>query len=326
MFHSHLLPIVRTIAALVIHAGERILSIYNTQDWEREEKQDGSPLTLADREAHRILQEGLAKIPSEESLLLLQGITQGKTEKEYAPSGIPKVLPVLSEEGSHVPYGERKHWPFFWLVDPLDGTKEFLKQNGEFTVNVALIHGNSPRAGFVYVPVKGTLYIGVSENGAFRYGPVHNPNTRAEKNPGKEGLAKEIFDTCVPLPSWTGTGQPLRVVASRSHRSAETEKYIRLLRERYSSIEVVTSGSSLKLCRIAEGSADVYPRFGPTMEWDTAAAHAVCNAAGAYVIDVEKKIPLKYNKEDLHNPSFLAAREEEMKFFLPSQSEDANQK
>ncbi len=321
MFHSHLLPTVRKIASIVIDAGEKILSVYNAQDWEAEQKQDGSPLTLADREAHRILQEGLTAIPSRESLRLVQG----EGGKEYGASEVPDVLPVLSEEGSAIPYGERKNWPFFWLVDPLDGTKEFLKKNGEFTVNLALIRGSSPCAGFVYVPVKRTLYIGISENGAFRYGPVTNHETKAYENNTNEDLVKTIFDTCVPLPSWTGTGQPLRVVASRSHRSTETEEYIQHLRGQYGPVEVVTSGSSLKLCRIAEGSADVYPRFGPTMEWDTAAAHAVCSAAGAYVVDVEGKKPLVYNKEDIHNPFFLAAREEEMKFFLPSTQKDSQQ-
>ncbi|MBR1733078.1 MAG: 3'(2'),5'-bisphosphate nucleotidase CysQ [Alloprevotella sp.] len=233
-------------------AGEEIMAVYacGTEDWEVERKADDTPLTLADRRAHTAIAGTLA------------------------PAG----LPLLSEEGAHVPFAARRDWERFWLVDPLDGTKEFLKRNGEFTVNIALIERGRPVAGVVYAPASGRLYCGA------------------------EGFG--IWGGCEPV----AAARPFRVVASRSHLSSETEAYIALLRAEHPALELVAAGSSLKICLVAAGEADVYPRFAPTMEWDTAAGDAVLRAAGGCIVDARTRQPLVYNKEDLHNPWFIAAR------------------
>jgi 3'(2'), 5'-bisphosphate nucleotidase len=235
-------------------ANIEILSVYHSNDFQSEAKGDNSPLTLADKNAHTII----------ESIL--------------KPSG----LPILSEEGKGIPYEERKHWEYFWLVDPLDGTKEFLKRNDEFTVNIALIHQGRPVLGVVSVPVTGDVYYATKGNGAFlkRNGKV----TPLVKRPPIDLLA---------------TG--LRVVASRSHMSEETHAFIATLKEP----TLVSKGSSLKFTLLAEGNADVYPRYAPTMEWDTAAAHAVVNEAGMKVYEHGRDSELLYNKENLLNPWFL---------------------
>lgn len=248
-----------------IQAGEAIMSVYNQPEmnWEVERKADNSPLTLADRKAHEVIREMLSDTP----------------------------FPLLSEEGDHECYDIRKNWLTFWVVDPLDGTKEFMKRNGEFTVNIALVGQGTPILGVVYAPAIRTLYYGSPEDGAAKAYVKPGSNELAEKEelPRQEAL----------------TGRPFTVVASRSHLSPETEEYIGRLREKHSEIELACSGSSLKLCMVAEGTADVYPRLAPTMEWDTAAAHAVVMAAGGQVTDAQTGQPLIYNKEDLHNPWFV---------------------
>lgn len=235
-------------------AGDAILEIYNT-GFTVTEKDDNSPLTQADLASHRAIIDGLHTLTPD--------------------------IPVLSEESAGVPFGERRHWERYWLVDPLDGTKEFIKKNGEFTVNIALIENGSPITGVVHVPVTGVSYLGVAGGGAFRL------------------LGEEMTPISVQKPAT----MPRRVVASRSHRGEAVDAYLAKLGEH----EVVSMGSSLKLCLVAEGKADVYPRLGPTSEWDTAAAHAVVVAAGGEVVEAETGKPLRYNmKETLLNPWFIA--------------------
>lgn len=264
-------------AALARSAGRAILDVYDDPaSFDATAKADGSPLTRADLAAHRVLEDGL---------------------RELTPD-----LPVLSEESAEVPYDRRSGWTRFWLVDPLDGTKEFLKRNGEFTVNVALIDvaspgaatngagmptdgAGTPVAGVVHVPVTGVTYGGARGRGAWR-----------EDAQGRTAI---------------GTADPpdgaVRVVASRSHGSPETEAFIDRLEWRFGAVERTSSGSSLKLCRIAEGAAHYYPRLAPTMEWDTAAAQAVVEGAGGAVWRFGGRTPLRYAKRDLRNPHFLAA-------------------
>jgi len=235
-------------------ACQEILKVYHSNDFQAESKQDNSPLTLADKRAHNVIV----------TILRETG------------------LPILSEEGKSIPYEERKNWEYFWMVDPLDGTKEFLKRNGEFTVNIALIHQQRPILGVVALPVTGEIYYAAEGSGAF------------VKRDGK----------VIPLPLRTATdlAQPgIRVVASRSHMSDETQAFIAGLQDP----QLVSKGSSLKFMLLADNQADVYPRFAPTMEWDTAAAHAIINAVGMKVLQKESANELVYNKEDLLNPFFV---------------------
>ena len=255
---------------LVIKAGKEILEVYD-RDFSVDYKEDRSPLTEADRRAHGVITEGLKNITPD--------------------------VPVLSEEGKNIPYSERKGWKRFWLVDPLDGTKEFIKRNGEFTVNVALIEEGVPVFGVVYAPALGLLYFAEKGKGAFRL-EVEGETlkredlTRAQRLPLKE----------------ESEGGTVKVVASRSHMNRDTEEFVRGLRDICGDVEVVSIGSSLKICLVAEGRADVYPRLGPTMEWDTASAHIVATESGCEVVAYDSSEALRYNKEDLVNPSFVVFR------------------
>ncbi len=250
-----------------IYAGEEILKVYESDDFQIVSKADNSPLTLADKNAHNKIMSFLKK-----------------TE-----------IPVLSEEGQHLPYKERKKWKCFWLVDPLDGTKEFIKRNGEFTVNIALIKKQIPVAGVIYVPVTKTLYFADIESGAFKIDEI--PSKEYENMTELIKYAHKL-----PLPE---KNRPYTVVGSRSHMNDETKTYFNKLKKEYGDIEIISRGSSLKLCMIAEGKADIYPRFGPTMEWDTAAGHAIVSAAGGTVTKINDTL-LLYNKENLLNPFFKA--------------------
>jgi 3'(2'), 5'-bisphosphate nucleotidase len=235
-------------------AGRRILDVYE-RGFEVAEKDDGSPLTEADRAAHEVI------------VARLHALTPD--------------IPVLSEESAKLDYRERASWSRFWLVDPLDGTKEFINRNGEFTVNIALIDGQRPVLGVVYVPVLGVIYSGCIGLGAFKQ---------------KSECKPEI----IRVRRYSG-GRPI-VVASRSHAGPETGAFLKSIGEH----DVVSMGSSLKFCLVAEGTADIYPRLGPTMEWDTAAAQCVVEAAGGRVTDIGRR-PLSYNKESLLNPWFLVS-------------------
>ena len=233
-------------------AGDKILEIYG-EDFSVSYKEDKSPLTIADQQANDII----------ESYLL-------KTN-----------IPILSEEGKLTEYKERKNWKLLWIVDPLDGTKEFVKRNGEFTVNIALVKNGKPILGVIFVPVKGWLYYG-SSNGSYR----------------------EIDEKKVKLP-FENKSINFKVVGSRSHQSPETIKYFDDIKKRKENVEIVSMGSSLKICLVAEGSADVYPRFAPTMEWDTAAGHAIAKHAGKKLIDLQIKQEMIYNRPRLTNNWFI---------------------
>ncbi len=249
-----------------IEAGKAICEVYNGTDFQIETKSDNSPLTLADRRSHEIITQRLKD------------------------SG----LPILSEEGKNIPYEERKQWKKFWLVDPLDGTKEFIKRNGEFTVNIALIENKYPIAGIIYVPVKKILYFASQDIGSYM---AENISTKAES-------LDSLLKHAVKLPH-TFPGGGYIIVASRSHINEETQRYIDERISQCPSYEIVSVGSSLKFCLVAEGRAHEYPRFGPTMEWDTAAGHAIVKFSGGKVIRTDNDRELEYNKENLLNPYFI---------------------
>lgn len=245
------------VIAIARDAGAAILEIYaNEADFNVEKKSDDSPLTRADRAANTVICDRLAKLP--------------------------QVFPIISEENKAIPYEERKDFELFWLVDPLDGTKEFIKRNGEFTVNIALVDGQQPVFGVVYAPVLDEVYWAVKGQGAWML-----------KGDEKTTLHALPFQLSDP---------GLKVVCSRSHLNEGTQAFIDAL----DAPEKVSRGSSLKFLLMAKGDAHVYPRLGPTMEWDTGAAQIVLEEAGGSVIDEETKEPLRYNKENLLNPYFIA--------------------
>ena len=265
--------------AASLEAGEAIMKIYESDDFGIETKGDDSPLTKADLAADKIIQDLLAKTN----------------------------IPVLSEEGKNIPYEERKDWKQLWIVDPIDGTKEFIKKNGEFTVNIALIENQKTVLGVVYAPALGDLYYSSKENGSFRLRHFESlsdrqPTVKDSMLSYPEALEGNGKATTLPLQSERKT---FTVVASRSHMSPETEEYVSEMRNKHGDVELITKGSSLKLVMVAEGTADCYPRFAPTMEWDTAAGQAICEHAGFDVIDSETKETMKYNREQLLNNWFL---------------------
>jgi 3'(2'), 5'-bisphosphate nucleotidase len=259
-----------------VEAGKAVLEVY-ASDFSVEQKQDASPLTLADKRSHEIISRRL----SEHS-----------------------ALPLLSEEGRNIPYAERKCWDHFWLVDPLDGTKEFVKRNGEFTVNIALIRRTEPILGVIYVPVRDVLYFAAEGLGAYR---MDSASTRAKD-------AAPLRERGTRLPDAHAPSRPFTVIASRSHLSKETEDYLRELKELHGDMAVLSAGSSLKFCLIAEDLADVYPRFAPTMEWDIGAGQAIVEEAGGVVVDAGQRTrKMVFNKEQLTNGWFIAARKDRVK-------------
>ena len=287
--------LVETAIRASLKAGHEILDVYEHHDFEIEAKSDNSPLTLADRRAHDAIVAELS-----------------------AASGAEQ-LPILSEEGRSIPYQERQNWKEMWVVDPLDGTKEFIKRNGEFTVNVALVKDGVPILGVIYVPVDGELYFTVPESPIPSEGASEGawmsvvPGSDAPAVAAEPDLAG-VFAAAARLPRHgRGRGEAVRVIASRSHRNEPTEAFITRTRQVHGDITEVSTGSSRKLCFIADGRADVYPRYAPTMEWDTAAGHAILIAAGGQVSRTDADEALQYNKEDLLNPWFVAYREEKYK-------------
>lgn len=252
-----------------IEAGKAILNIYN-QDFTVETKSDNSPLTQADKNSHNVIKEALTGTN----------------------------LPILSEEGKLLSFHERKDWDTFWLIDPLDGTKEFIKKNGEFTVNIALIKNGAPILGVVYVPVKGILYYGTAEEGSYMVNIPADATSLEIDNKLEKGQAIPLAE----IPTH------YTVVASRSHNTPETDAFIEERKKQYGQVELISAGSSLKLCLVAEGKAQVYPRLAPTMEWDTAAGHAVAKFSGCRVYDYATNNDLAYNKENLLNPWFVVER------------------
>ena len=247
---------IQDIVTIAKEAGKAIMQIYK-QDFEVEYKQDRSPLTLADKKANDIIEAGLNQLSVS--------------------------LPILSEEGNDIPYEDRKHWEYFWLVDPLDGTKEFVKKNDEFTVNIALIHKDTPVLGVVFAPALNICYWAKQGEGAFK---------DEKKLPLKIKKQRETY----------------KIVASRSHMSDDTQAFIDAI-ETSREKELISIGSSLKICIVAEGEADIYPRLGPTMEWDTGAAHAVVRESDKRLKKFKnnKFTPHLYNKKNLLNQWFVVS-------------------
>lgn len=248
-----------------LRAGEKIMEVYASDDFGIVKKQDSTPLTIADSQAHDLISQFLT----------------------------PTRIPILSEEGIHLPYSERALWKTFWLVDPLDGTKEFISRTGEFTVNIALISENKPIAGVIYCPVTKELYVGIPGEGAWKM--IH---------PGEYCTIKELSSIGTRLPV-INDRQNYTVAASRTHLDQQTIEFIENLKKKYPSLEIIRKGSSLKFCLIAEGAIDIYPRFAPTMEWDTAAGHALVKAVGKNIVKTDRKTEITYNKENLINPYFI---------------------
>ena len=245
------------VVMIATESGRRILDVYE-QKFEVDQKEDGSPLTAADQAANEVIVARLKALTPE--------------------------IPILSEDSAKIEYPQRARWTRFWLVDPLDGTKEFVSRNGEFTVNIALVENGRPQLGVVYVPVTGVCYLAAHGHGAWKE---------------KGGCDRR------PIAVRRYRGGPATVVASRSHRGESLDRFLARLEAREGKYDTTSLGSSLKLCMVAEGAADIYPRLGPTSEWDTAAAQAVVECAGGRVVDLQGK-RIAYNaKADILNPFFI---------------------
>ena len=255
---------IQDIVKIAKDAGKAIMEIYN-QDFGVEFKSDSTPLTIADRKANEIIVTALNQLP--------------------VNSFLQQNIPILSEEGRKVPFDERKNWEYFWLIDPLDGTKEFVKKNGEFTINIALIYKDVPIIGVVYSPALNVCYWAKRNEGAFKDG---------EKLPIKANRQRDVY----------------KIVASRSHMSNETKDFIEAIDTDKEKV-IISIGSSLKICLVAEGEANIYPRLSPTMEWDTAAAHAIVNESNALFNKYIKNGPYQkhlYNKKNLLNDWFVVKK------------------
>lgn len=249
-----------------INASKDILAIYQSDDFEIESKEDKSPLTKADKAAHKIISSILHE----------------------------SKIPILSEEGESITYETRKYWNKLWIVDPIDGTKEFIKRNGEFTVNIALVEKGIPIIGVIIAPALGLIYFSEKNVGSFK-STVNFDFFNLEN----------IFSKAIRLPLFNNV-EKFTVLVSRSHLSKETEAYVENLRGKHRKIKLMSKGSSLKLCLVAEGKANCYPRFAPTMEWDTAAGHAICKFAGSQLTDIKTNKEMIYNRKELTNNWFIA--------------------
>lgn len=271
MKENELKELIPLVVDASLEAGKAIMKVYATT-FEVESKDDKSPLTEADRKSHEIIKEALEKTS----------------------------IPILSEEGRNIPYSERKDWDLLWIVDPLDGTKEFIKRNGEFTVNIALVENGKPILGVIYVPVLDIIYFSAKGEGAYKL--ISTLKLRA-------GVPQwdSLLDDCqrLPLPKKSNA---FTVVGSRSHLNKETEEFIENLKIQHGKVEIASRGSSLKFCLVAEGQAQAYPRFAPTSEWDTAAGQAIVEESGGQVMLRDLSAPLIYNKENILNPEFIVLR------------------
>jgi len=255
------IPELLTIATeAALQAGKAIMEVYTSGNFEIEEKADNSPLTVADTAANSIINQYLEKTG----------------------------LPILSEEGKKIPYDDRKKWNLFWMIDPLDGTKEFISKNGDFTVNIALIHFNNPVAGVIYAPYKNILYYGSEETGVYKT---------------EDGKQTQLFSNAVKT-SFENfrQKQEVTIVASKSHLNDATKELI----NSFKNVKLISVGSSIKFMLLAEGIADIYPRLAPTMEWDIAAAHALLIALNKGIYKTDLKSELLYNKKELLNPYFIS--------------------
>ena len=264
-------------------AGCKILEIYDN-DFTVAHKADDSPLTQADTASHQIIRDGLK----------------------------PLGFPLLSEEGKSIPFAQRSQWSSYWLIDPLDGTKEFIKRNGEFTVNIAFMEHNAPVMGVIYVPVQDRLYFASKGQGAFRIEDFEKKYVN-DFGPDPEEFSAEkmsrlFLEAAVQLPDKRADKKRFTIIGSRSHVTRDLELHVERMQTLHGEVDFISAGSSLKFCRVAEGAADQYPRLGPTMEWDTAAGQAIAECAGAQVRIYEQGLPLAYNKESLLNPWFIVER------------------
>jgi 3'(2'), 5'-bisphosphate nucleotidase len=252
-----------------LNAGKAIMLVYDTV-FDVEYKDDKSPLTKADKQANDIINSFL----------------------------IPTNIPIISEENKQTDFSTRQTWQHCWIVDPVDGTKEFVKRNGEFTVNIALVQNGKPQLGVIYVPATKELY----------YAIVDEKKAYKVQLSSHDESIENVFEKAETIQPKINVSNTIQVVGSRSHKSQETEDFIEALKSDGKTVEIVSKGSSLKFCLIAEGKADVYPRFAPTMEWDTAAGQAICNAVDVAVISNDTNLPLIYNKENLLNPWFIVSK------------------
>ena len=278
-------------------AGDEILEVYDGEI-DVTYKEDDSPLTIADERAHRTIVKCL-------------------------PSSPISHIPILSEEGKDIPFEKRAEWEYLWLVDPLDGTKEFVKRRDEFTVNIALIEKGSPVVGVVFLPAVGSLYFAARGLGAYK---VENVKTVSHflDDPGDSAVNNlqlgALVDKAARLPLPQATEKPsnqINLVGSRSHGTEALSDFVKKMKADYDTVGFVPAGSALKFCLVAEGKADLYPRFGPTMEWDTAAGHCVVEQSGGAVLRMSDKIPLDYNKRDLLNPYFICLGRDFKEISLP---------
>ena len=264
-----------------LKAGSLILEIYESE-FAVEHKEDNSPLTRADKKSHEFLVESLSKFR----------------------------IPVLSEEGREILYEQRKTWERLWIIDPLDGTKEFIKRNGEFTINIALVEYGFPVLGVVFAPVKNALYFAAKGIGAYK---LENPSELIDPDEKYDHQDPDtILDRWVrraeKLPNTRLNKTPFIIVGSRSHANPQLTKFVEEKRREHGNVEFISAGSSLKICLVAEGKADLYPRMGPTCEWDTAAGQAIAELAGAKLLDFKTGEPLRYNRDDILNPWFIVRR------------------
>jgi 3'(2'), 5'-bisphosphate nucleotidase len=271
MTKENLLQVFPDVIRCAIQAGIETLKIYNG-DINVSYKSDSSPLTQADLKSHNVIVETLSK---------------------YG-------LPILSEESEIPEYNERTKWELFWIIDPLDGTKEFIKKNGDYTINIGLIENKFPISGVIYVPVHDVLYFSFDGVGAFKV-------DSAKDVLNEDDSLESIIDKGLKLPQIEDRDEMV-VVASKSHLNEATSSYIAKLEVEYEKVVSISRGSSLKLCMVAEGKADVYPRFGPTMEWDIAAGTSIILCSNAKIYDADKQEMLNFNKENLLNPEFIARR------------------
>lgn len=256
MTFNHIKGLISDLNAIAIKAGEAIMKIYESDDFDIEQKDNDSPLTRADKASNEIICSHLAVLTPD--------------------------IPIISEENKEIVYEDRKTYELFWMIDPLDGTKEFINKNGEFTVNIALISNNESVGGIVYAPVLGELFYAFKDNGAF--------------------MVKDDIVSPIKANQFSSTDSMLRIVCSKSHLNEATQKFI----EQYEERVKVQVGSSLKFVQLAQGKADIYPRLAPTMEWDTAAAQIILEEAGGRVVRADDGTKVIYNKMDLTNPHFIA--------------------
>ncbi|MFO7869417.1 MAG: 3'(2'),5'-bisphosphate nucleotidase CysQ [Bacteroidales bacterium] len=255
-----------------MNGGNEIMNIYTSESIKIETKEDNSPVTQAD-------------IAASDAILKILEQTH---------------IPIICEETAQTPFSERKNWEYVWIVDPLDGTKEFISRNDEFTVNIALIHNNTPVLGVIYVPADDSLYFGTNTDGAYtiQQTSIVLPDFRYSS----------LIQYGTSLPFFQESAE-ITIVASKSHKSAETELAISEIQKKHPHAKTVSIGSSLKFCIVANGHANIYPRFGPTCEWDTAAGDAIARASGCKTYNTETHEPLLYNnKEDFFNPYFIVER------------------